>query len=659
MGSFDTILVANRGEIALRVMRTARAMGLKCVAVFTDPDAESPHVAFADRAVRIGEGPAADSYLSIEKLIEAARGAGAGAVHPGYGFLSENAAFARACVQAGLVFIGPPPEAIALMGDKAAAKRKMIDAGVPCIAGYEGAEQAADELAAEAGRIGFPLMIKAAAGGGGKGMRLVERAADFRAALELARGEALPAFGSEAVILERALQRPRHVEVQVLGDAHGTVIHLGERDCSVQRRHQKVVEEAPCPAVDEDLRARMGAAAVAAAKAIGYQGAGTVEFLLDQDGTFYFLEMNTRLQVEHPVTEMITGLDLVEMQIRAARGEPLGVAQHDVRLSGHAIEARLYAEDPAQGFLPQAGRVEEWRPPAGEEVRVDDGIAAGQEVSPHYDPLLAKVIARGRTREEARHRLAAALRDCVLFGPVCNRDFLLQVLAHPEFAAGGAVTDFIPRNFPEGLQEDRSSRCFALGAALLHRARQTRFAALAGGTAGELLGWSNRGMLTARFSLAWNGKTVVASVSGAGNTVSVSAGEDRHIVTDGGDGWRVDGELAELKAWQLKRGRHYAATGVRIFSLAEMPAGTAADPQEQTGRVSAPMHGTLLEISVSEGCEVAAGSRLAVLEAMKMQHEIRAAAEGRVVSIAAQAGTQVQTGDLLLEIESLSPETRD
>ncbi|MEX0304374.1 MAG: acetyl/propionyl/methylcrotonyl-CoA carboxylase subunit alpha, partial [Leisingera sp.] len=534
MGSFDTILVANRGEIALRVMRTARAMGMRCVAVYTEADAVSPHRAFADTSVCIGAGPAADSYLSISKVIAAAQETGAGAVHPGYGFLSENPDFASACAEAGLVFIGPPPEAIALMGSKAAAKRKMLAAGVPCLPGYEGADQATEVLEAEAGRIGFPVMIKAAAGGGGKGMRLVARAADFGAALELARSESLAAFGSDEMILEKALQNPRHVEVQVFADSYGNVIHVGERDCSIQRRHQKVVEEAPSPAVDEDMRVRMGAAAVAAAKAAGYQGAGTIEFLLDRQGAFYFLEMNTRLQVEHPVTEMITGLDLVEMQIRVAQGEPLGVQQEEVQFSGHAIEARLYAEDPAQDFLPQAGWIAEWQPPSGTGIRVDAGISAGQLVPPYYDPLLAKIIAHGRSRQEARRRLAGALRDSVLFGPVCNRDFLLQVLEHPEFAAGRAATDFIAFQFGETPDAMPGGPDIALGAALLYRARQQRYAAQAGGVAPELLGWSNGGQAQSWFRLGGGAEAAAVLVSCRGEVLNVAVDGTRHRVTGRG-----------------------------------------------------------------------------------------------------------------------------
>ena len=415
--SFGKVLVANRGEIAWRVMRTAKAMGYRTVAVYSDADKDAPHVAFADEAVRIGPSPVGESYLSIDRILEAAHKSGADAVHPGYGFLSENEAFAAACEKAGLVFIGPPPAAIAAMGNKAAAKRRMIDAGVPCVPGYQGADQSDANLEKEARKIGLPVMVKAAAGGGGRGMRLVEREADLLEAIRTARTEAESAFGSGELILEKAVVDARHVEIQVFADAHGNVIHLGERDCSVQRRHQKVIEEAPSPAVNADLRRRMGAAAVAAARAIGYRGAGTVEFLLGADGAFYFLEMNTRLQVEHPVTEAITGQDLVAWQLKVAMGEKLPLTQEQVTFSGHAIEVRLYAEDAYAGFLPQTGRIDVWRPATGPGVRIDHGMKDGLAISPFYDPMIAKVIAHGATREEARTRLVRALRETVVLGP--------------------------------------------------------------------------------------------------------------------------------------------------------------------------------------------------------------------------------------------------
>ena len=650
MTQITSLLVANRGEIALRIMKTARAMGITCIAVHSEADAASPHVAFADRAICIGAGPVGASYLSAEKLIAAAREAGADAVHPGYGFLSESAEFASACMDAGLIFIGPGAEAIALMGNKAAAKRRMIAAEVPCVPGYEGEDQSADVLAAEADRIGYPVMIKAAAGGGGRGMRLVEAPAEFAGALGLAQSEALSAFGSDEVILEKAVIRPRHVEIQVFADRNGNTIHLGERDCSVQRRHQKVVEEAPSPALDADLRARMGAAAVEAARAIGYVGAGTVEFLLDDSGAFYFLEMNTRLQVEHPVTEMVTGLDLVALQIRVAAGQPLGVAQEDVTLTGHAIEVRLYAENPAQDFLPQAGRIALWQPPVGTGIRVDAGIASGQEVSPYYDPMLAKLIAHGASRAEALERLIGALKDLALFGPASNRDFLLRVLSHPEFAAGKATTGFITDHLPEDLTTLFGSAEIALAAALIYRADQAA-AARASGVAPELLGWSAQGALQARLKIAADEAVHDLRLSETGGVLTVAGGEWSHQVTGLDSALCVDGTRADLRHTHMEGDCLFLATGARIFEVTRIRAGASAAAGEADGQITAPMHGALLEVCVVVGDNVAPGSRLAVLEAMKMQHEILAAAAGVVTEVPVAAGTQVKAGDLLVSID--------
>ncbi|MBK6512496.1 MAG: acetyl-CoA carboxylase biotin carboxylase subunit [Haliea sp.] len=450
MTRFTSVLVANRGEIACRVMRTARAQGYRTIAVYSDADAAAPHVLMADEAVHIGPGPVNESYLVVANILAAAKTSGAEAIHPGYGFLSENAAFAQACEDAGLVFIGPRPDAIHLMGNKAEAKRRMIAAGVPCVPGYEGEDQGDATLLREGAKIELPLMVKAAAGGGGRGMRLVHKADELANAIKLARAEATSAFGNGDLILEKAIIRPRHVEVQVFGDSHGNIVHLGERDCSVQRRHQKVVEEAPCPVMTDALREAMGAAAVTAAQSINYRGAGTVEFLLDEQGKFYFLEMNTRLQVEHPVTELITGLDLVALQLQVAQGEPLGFTQGDVTLTGHAIEVRLYTEDPSQDFLPTSGPVDLWSPPSGTGIRVDSGICSGQQISPFYDPMVAKIIGSGPTRDIARLRLIEALKETVLFGPRHNRDFLVACLQKPCFAAGQATTAFIAEEFAEG-----------------------------------------------------------------------------------------------------------------------------------------------------------------------------------------------------------------
>ena len=474
MKQFDSVLVANRGEIAVRVIRSAQQQGYRAIAVYSEADADARHVAVADEAVLIGPPAVAESYLDPERILEAARRTGAQAIHPGYGFLSENAAFAQACAEAGLVFIGPTPAAIDIMGNKAASKRRMLEAGVPCIPGYQDPDQSDEALVAAARAIGAPLMVKAAAGGGGRGMRLVESLDVLSEALAAARSEAENAFGSGELILEKAVIRPRHVEIQVFGDNEGNVIHLGERDCSVQRRHQKVVEEAPCPVMTDALRAAMGEAAVNAARSIDYVGAGTVEFLLDADGEFYFLEMNTRLQVEHPVTEMITGIDLVALQFRIAQGYPLPMSQDDVTLTGHAIEVRLYAEDSSNDFLPATGRAVLWQPPSGEGIRVDHGLRTGQDVSPFYDPMIAKIIAYGEDRQTALRRLVRALENTVLFGVPNNRRFLIDVLGREDFAAGAATTAFIEDNFTaEDLQPDAAGAAdMALAAVLQYRQRQ-------------------------------------------------------------------------------------------------------------------------------------------------------------------------------------------
>ncbi|TNE38214.1 MAG: acetyl-CoA carboxylase biotin carboxylase subunit [Alphaproteobacteria bacterium] len=449
MPLFSKILIANRGEIACRVIKTAKRLSIKTVAVYSEADAAARHATMADEAVLIGPPSALESYLSIPNIIAAAKKTDADAIHPGYGFLSENADFARACEEAGITFIGPAADVIHLMGNKAAAKRYMTAAGVPCIPGYEGADQSDETLAGEAQKIGFPLMVKAAAGGGGRGMRLVEQEKKLLKSLATARSEAERSFGSGELILEKAILNPRHIEIQVFGDGRGRAVHLYERDCSIQRRHQKVIEEAPSPAVSPDLRERMGRVAAEATAAINYAGAGTFEFLLDDAGNFYFLEMNTRLQVEHPVTEIITDLDLVEWQIRIAAGEDLPLKQADIPLNNHAIEARLYAEDPYKGFLPKPGILTRWQAPEGPGMRTDHGLLDGVEVTPWYDAMIAKVIGHGKNREEARQNLIKALEQTVDEGLVTNRRFLIHCLEHPEFEKGAATTGFIEAHFPK------------------------------------------------------------------------------------------------------------------------------------------------------------------------------------------------------------------
>ncbi len=662
MRKFESILVANRGEIAVRVMRTAQALGYRAIAVYSEADSGAPHVIMADDAVLIGPAPVGESYLDIGRILQAAKDTGAQAIHPGYGFLAENAAFAQACADAGLVFIGPGVEAIELMGNKAAAKRRMINADVPCVPGYEGEDQSDAAMTAAAAEIGYPLMVKAAAGGGGRGMRLVERADGLADALASARSEALNAFGSDELILEKAIIRPRHVEVQVFADSQGNVIHLGERDCSVQRRHQKVVEEAPCPVMTEDLRARRGAAAVEAARSISYRGAGTVEFLLDEGGEFYFLEMNTRLQVEHPVTELITGLDLVALQIQVAEGHALGLSQDDITLNGHAIEVRLYAEDPGQDFLPVTGRIDLWSPATGPGVRTDAGIATGMEISPYYDPMLAKVMAWGETREIARHRLINALRETALFGSTTNKGFLLDVLQRPRFANGEATTAFIAEEFSDGdLGAPAPSLAQAAMAAVVHFTVQRQRALAASlNVSPALLDWSSAGHLTTRYVYAFDGGEFDLTVAPRRQGGYVVRHDDDEVAVDVIE---CGGNTARLTVDGRRHSVQYSAPGAGILDLAvegrnlhfrnRIAFAATAEDEAGGGRVTAPMHGNLLEVFVKPGDEVKTGARLAVLEAMKMQHDILAQIDGIVREVPATAGDQVAADDLLVEIEAI------
>jgi len=656
---FSSILVANRGEIACRILRSARDLGYRTVAVYSEADRGAPHTAMADSAVLIGPAAADCSYLAMERILEAAARSGSQAIHPGYGFLSENAAFARACRDAGYCFIGPPAEAIELMGNKAQAKRRMVEAGVPCVPGYQGREQDDATLAAAADEMGWPVMVKAAAGGGGRGMRLVREPKGLVDALRLARAEALGAFGSEELILEKALARPRHVEFQIFADHHGNVFHLGERDCSVQRRHQKVVEEAPCPVMHEDLRQRMGAAAVEAAHSIGYVGAGTVEFLLDEDGAFYFLEMNTRLQVEHPVTELVTGLDLVELQISVAQGDPLPPELADIALQGHAMEARLYAEDPDQDFRPCTGRIALWHPPAGAGIRVDAGIETGLEISPFYDAMVAKIIAWGASREIARKRLLRALRQTALFGVATNRDYLIRILEDDVFAAGRATTAFISEQ-AAGLQQAPLLGEFnraAAAAVLSYRAQAARSAASAVRVSAPLLNWSNSGALTSHYLLAVGEHEQRLTVAVSRGVYRVRDGDQQltiEVLQDNGSCAEIalDGAAHRVIYHVVSDAVTWMALDDRSECYVNRLTDRAADAEAGgERRVTAPMHGLLREINVAEGATVARGQCLLVLEAMKMQHEVQAGIDGVVTSICRAAGTQVAAGELILEIE--------
>ena len=659
MSEFGSILVANRGEIALRVMRTAKALGHRTIAVYSQADAGAPHVRFADDAVSIGPPAAAESYLSVERILAAAKETGAEAIHPGYGFLSENAGFARACREAGLVFIGPPSEAIDLMGNKAAAKRRMIEAGVACVPGYEGQDQSDSKFTEAADELGFPVMVKAAAGGGGRGMRLVATADDLEGALKRARHEARSAFGSDELILEKALLRPRHVEFQIFADTHGTIVHMGERDCSIQRRHQKVIEEGPCPIMSGGLRQDMGKTAVEAARAIGYEGAGTVEFLLGVNDEFYFLEMNTRLQVEHPVTEMLTGYDLVALQIAVAQGKPLGFAQKDVGFGGYAIEARLYAEDPRKDFLPSIGKIDLWTAPDMADVRVDAGIETGGEVSPLYDPMLAKIVAWGERRDAARRKLIDALKETVLLGVATNKDFLISALETETFKSGDATTAFIEEEFDiRSLHRATPGLEQAAMAAVLHYCTD-RDAAFRGSVAVSpaLLNWSSSGTLHTRYRYAAEGHTFDLAVSPeTGASFTVSDGKkvvDIGLASDDGipQALRIDGQTAAIDTFHLTSTTLYLSTGGETFTFSRIGGKEADAGTEDGSRVLAPMHGSLTEVLVAPGEKVANGTRLAVLEAMKMQHEIIASGEGTVSDVACEAGTQVAAGDLLFAID--------
>ena len=664
MKPFNSILIANRGEIACRVIRTAKQLGYRTIAVYSEADAGAPHMQLADAAVCIGPGPVGESYLLADNILAAAASSGAEAIHPGYGFLSENAAFAEAVESAGLLFIGPTREAIDVMGNKAESKRRMIDAGVPCVPGYEGLDQSDKTLLAEGNKIDLPLMVKAAAGGGGRGMRLVHDYKELANAIKLARAEAESAFGSGELILEKAIIQPRHVEIQVFADTQGNTIHLGERDCSVQRRHQKVVEEAPCPIMTPELREQMGQSAIDAAKSVNYRGAGTVEFLLDSSGAFYFLEMNTRLQVEHPVTELITGLDLVELQINVAQGQPLGLTQEDIKLQGAAIEVRLYTEDPSQDFLPASGPVDLWQPASGVGVRIDGGISTGQAISPFYDPMVAKVIGYGADRETARLRLIDALKETVLFGTANNKDFLIQCLEKQRFIDGAATTAFIAEEFNEtDLAVAQPSVEDAAAAAVIdlnleyqrHFARSTL-------SSHKLKNWTMASGLVSRKQYQFAESLYDLSISPLANspdTYLVSCAQSQQqveiqlLTLEGQSASLLVNDSTQLATFKLRRqGQLYCSIAGRSAMFKDqIILDGAVDEAVGGGRVVAPMHGLLLEVLVKPGDQVLKGQNLAVLEAMKMHYEIIAEVDGTVEEVTAVAGNQVAADDVLIEIQ--------
>ncbi len=692
---FKKILIANRGEIACRVAATARRMGIRTVAVYSDADAHAKHVQVCDEAVHVGGSAPKDSYLQWQRILDAAKATGAQAVHPGYGFLSENDDFAQACADAGLVFIGPPPSAIRAMGLKAESKQLMEKAGVPLVPGYHGADQDPALLQREADRIGYPVLIKASAGGGGKGMRAVARAEDFAAALASCRREAAGSFGDDAVLVEKYVQRPRHIEIQVFGDTQGEVVYLFERDCSVQRRHQKVLEEAPAPGMTEAMRRQMGAAAVAAAKAVGYVGAGTVEFIVEQrdgaaagpppggaapsggsddtpvrsvgaqqpDMNFFFMEMNTRLQVEHPVTEAITGLDLVEWQLRVASGEPLPLRQDQVRIDGHAIEARICAENPDNQFLPTTGTLQIYRKPQATAfergtVRIDDGVREGDAISPFYDSMVAKLIVHGATRDEALARLDAALAQTHIVGLQTNVQFLRRVIASPSFAEARLDTALIERERAVLFDQELVGLPLAVAAVVAQGLQDEAGAEAAADPFGRRDGWRSHGPMARRFDFAFRGEAVQARlVRGRDGALQLAAPADAPpqslawtAVGDGAIDLQLGDRRERLNIYPKGPEAHVFGRLGATQIIAIDPLAHAAETQSEGGRLTAPMPGKVVSFAVRSGDAVTRGQALAVMEAMKMEHTIAAPADGVVEELLYAPGDQVTEGAELLRI---------
>ena len=671
---FKKILIANRGEIACRVAASARRMGVRTVAVYSDADARAKHVQACDEAVHIGGSAPKDSYLRWERILEAAKATGAQAIHPGYGFLSENEEFAQACADAGLVFIGPPPSAIRAMGLKAASKQLMEKAGVPLVPGYHGADQDPQLLQREADRIGYPVLIKASAGGGGKGMRLVERSEDFAAALASCQREAINSFGDDAVLVEKYVLRPRHIEIQVFGDTQGNCVYLFERDCSVQRRHQKVLEESPAPGMTPALRQKMGEAAVAAAQAVNYVGAGTVEFIVEQPGgydqpeamKFYFMEMNTRLQVEHPVTEAITGEDLVDWQLRVASGLPLPKRQDELRITGHAIEARICAENPDNGFLPATGTLHVYRKPdcasfrVGD-VRVDDGVREGDAISPFYDSMIAKLIVHGDTREQALARLDAALAETRIVGLATNVQFLRQVIASDAFATAKLDTALIEREKQHLFHQQRLPQAQAVAAAVA-QVLQAERAQETADPFSRRDGWRSHGVAERRWDFRQGEAAVPARLRYLHDGALQLAGGEGESLAEGLLSWQQAGDGAfdvQFAGQRLRAQVHvlgeqchvFAPQGAAVLGLAD-PLAHAGDVHSEGGRLTAPMPGKVVSFAVKAGDKVSKGQPLAVMEAMKMEHTIAAPGDGVVAELLYAPGDQVTEGSELLRLES-------
>ncbi len=660
---FKKILIANRGEIACRIIRTARRMEIATVAVYSDADAEALHVRMADQAIRIGPAPSAESYLDIERIVEACRQSGAEAVHPGYGFLSENPAFARALAKAGVTFIGPPAHAIAAMGDKIESKKLARAAGVSSVPGHLDVVPDADSAVAIARDIGYPVMIKASAGGGGKGMRIAASDAEIRDGFRSAASEAKSSFADDRIFIEKYIEEPRHIEIQVLGDDHGNIVYLGERECSIQRRHQKVIEEAPSPFLDPETRKVMGMQVVALAQAVDYRSAGTVEFIVDQRRNFYFLEMNTRLQVEHPVTELVTGLDLVELMIRVAAGEPLPFAQQDVESSGWAIEVRVYAEDPARNFLPSIGRLVRYRPPAGGGVRLDAGVFEGAEISVYYDPLIAKLIVSGPDRDTAISRLCGALDEFYVAGVQHNIPFLAAAVARPRFRAGMLSTNFIAEEFPGGFAPPSGfvepDRVILLAAALANRRLRERETAIDGKLAGARID------IPENYTVLLDGRRYPLAVRAEGGSYRVEIeGESLIATTDWQPGQpllhaRVEQHVTTVQIGRLP-GAAFRLMHRGVLRRAHVLSPRAAEllalmPEKQAPDTSrlllSPMPGLLSSVVVEQGQDVKAGEPLAIVEAMKMENVLRAERDGRVARILANPGDNLAVDQVILEFE--------
>ena len=665
---FNKILIANRGEIACRVAATARRMGVKTVAVYSDADANAKHVEACDQSVHIGGSAPKDSYLRWERILQAAQQSGAQAVHPGYGFLSENEAFAQACAEAGLVFVGPPPSAIKAMGLKAESKQLMERAGVPLVPGYHAANQDPALLRSEAARIGYPVLIKASAGGGGKGMRAVDKAEDFDAALASCKREATNSFGDDAVLIEKYVQRPRHIEIQVFGDSHGNYVYLFERDCSVQRRHQKVLEEAPAPGMTQALRERMGAAAVAAARAVDYVGAGTVEFIVEQgpDGSmeFFFMEMNTRLQVEHPVTEAITGLDLVEWQLRVASGEKLPLAQQQLRIHGHAIEARICAENPDNNFLPATGRLLVYRKPRAMafergtqalDVRIDDGVREGDAISPYYDSMVAKLIVHGEDRAQALARLDEALAQTHIVGLNTNVQFLRYVVRSPSFARAQLDTALIPREQAVLFKQEPVGLAFAVAASIARSLLDER-SLEASDPFSRRDGWRVFGVAARRFAFEFQGAPSDACLTYLHDgALRLQIGEHTGLLVFSETAAGIDLQFGDQRhlaqVFRLGETTHVFAPHGATRILAIDLLAHAGDSQAEGGRLTAPMPGKVLSFAVKNGDKVSKGQALAVMEAMKMEHTIAAPFDGTVAELLYAPGDQVLEGAELLKLK--------